>query len=233
MAFWSGVWVSVFLIAIVAVGSLLSPNAAERRSVSAIAIGSDSAVATQPLEGRGKVPLWLFGAIAITCGAGSVLVSRQLNASQAQPTPYAVARPARRKAAKSAKKQIPQPATRTAPRSTQPVVRKQVTKAPRPSSRRQAAQHRRQPRRLQPYSPLEPLFTRTPPGQPIPPAIPATIPVAAPIAQSQASLKPARSIPQVPVTVVPADQVHPLDWGEARLADAVDLRRKKSLQSWL
>ena len=98
MAFWSGVWLSVFLVGVVAVGSLISPNAAERRSVSAVAVGSDSAVATQPLDTKGKVPVWLFGAIAITCTAGSILVSRQLNPAAVAARP--LSRTTRRKLAK-------------------------------------------------------------------------------------------------------------------------------------
>lgn len=89
MAFWGSVWVSVVLVALVAVGSLLSPSAAERRSVSAIALGSDSGVVTQPAENRGKMPLWVFGAIVFSCTAGSIFVSRQLQATTAPLPPTA------------------------------------------------------------------------------------------------------------------------------------------------
>jgi hypothetical protein len=36
-----------------------------------------------------------------------------------------------------------------------------------------------------------------------------------------------------PVTVVPEAESHPLDWGLASLADALDLRQQRSLDSWL
>lgn len=238
LAFWSGVWVSVFLVAVVAVGSLLSPNASERRSVSAIALGSDSGVATQPLENRGKVPFWMFGAIAVTCTAGSILVSRQL------------------------KPDAPSGAAAT-PRQVRPKRPVAVSRSRRP---RQSKPVARQPQRLQPYSPTEPLFQTSNPIQSMSPVSPERQPVVSaanrptgvpsfvvktakksapsgdqssvsrtasqPGAHSHSRL--AHSLPtKVPVTVVPQDQVHPLDWTQPRLADAVDLRKRKSVQSFL
>lgn len=144
MAFWSGIWVSTFLIGVVAFGSLLSPSASERRSVSAIALGSDSGVATQPLENQRKVPLWMFGAIAVTCTAGSLLVSRQLKPSAVAPVPR-----------RRVKKRRPA-ATRVPAATSRPMTQRRKPKPP---------TGRRQPQRLQPYSPSEPLLVA-----PLPPA---------------------------------------------------------------
>lgn len=247
LAFWSGVWVSVFLVAIVAVGSLISPNAAERRSVSAIAVGSDSVVATQPLDKKGQVPFWLFGAIAITCTAGSLLVSRQLNSKTLLPRK---ARVRRRKVQKP-------------PTLSSPAIAKQPSAKPK-RQRRKAVKH---PQRLKTYSPSEALFGK-PQGQPQVPqrtastqvnlpgndprqlSVPsftvnrgapsqrASVNTPGPNKQRSTVEMPslsnkAQPIAKVPVTVVPEDQVHPLDWNAPRLADAVDLRRRKSIKTWM
>jgi hypothetical protein len=37
----------------------------------------------------------------------------------------------------------------------------------------------------------------------------------------------------VPVTVLPPDQSHPLDWDEPSLADSLDIRQKRPLSHWL
>lgn len=240
MAFWSGVWVSVFLVAMVAVGSLISPNAAERRSVSAIAIGSDSVVATQPLNKKDQVPLWLFGAIAITCTAGSFLVSRQLSSKT----------PLLRKT--TLRRRRPQKSL------TSPQPTKHLSTKPR-QPRRKATNH---PQRLKPYSPSEPLFNRpqaqaVSPTQIYPPVAeprPLSVPSftvnrvktqqhqgskaqtqqrrALEVEMPELSKKP-RSTANVPVTVVPEEHIHPLDWQAPRLADAVDLRRRKSINTWM
>jgi hypothetical protein len=42
-----------------------------------------------------------------------------------------------------------------------------------------------------------------------------------------------KPITPVPVTIVPAKENHPLDWGEASLADTLDIRKQRSLSSWM
>lgn len=39
--------------------------------------------------------------------------------------------------------------------------------------------------------------------------------------------------PRVIVSVVPAEEIHPLDWQASSLAESVDLRKRHSLSSWL
>lgn len=247
LAFWGGVWVSVFLVAVVAVGSLLSPSASERRSVSAIALGSDSGVATQPLEQRGKVPFWMFGAIALTCTAGSILVSRQLQPDAPQSA--------------SSRPRDAVPRRVTSKSQTVSFRSKQPHRAGRTTDGRQPA---RQPKRLQPYSPTETLFQGTTQAQLVSRQFAeqsvsssATQQVSVlsfvvdprkrgtftdrpsaphPVVSRSSDRQPSRSsssVSKVPVTVVPADQVHPLDWNQPRLADKLDLRKRKSIQSLL
>ncbi len=239
MAFWGGVWVSVFLIAVVAFGSLMSPNAAERRSVSAIAIGSDSVVATQPIEQKGKIPFWLFGAIAVTCTAGSFLISRQLSPASSVPSRPAQAR-TRQQLVRQARPSPVQPPQKQRTQHPLPKQRtKQLQRSPKPL--------KHQPKRLKPYSPQEALFR----GVSSQPYAVSPLPMTAisqkanpsysvPVSVSQSVGKSTptqpgleRSPQQVPVTVVPTDQSHPLDWSEPRLAEAVDLRKRKPIKSWL
>lgn len=313
MAFWGGVWMSVFLVGVVALGSLLSPNAAERRSVSAVAVGSDSAVATQPLDTKGKVPVWLFGAIAITCTAGSILVSRQLNPAAVASRP--LSRTTRRKLAKyrAATQAIAMPPLALAPAPTSPAIANPMPAVPQPGPvapqhpptpttaraakpkaahakpqkakpqkakksqpspaqapaakvpqkrRRWGQRSRPQVKRLQPYAPGE-LFSGGP-GRPaaLRPSTPWVDTVAAPTPPPPVGPEPGRSGPQPamsftlnaakgrsphpqavqlaqphpqptqPVTVVPPEQVHPLDWEEGRLAELMDVRKTRSLQDW-
>jgi len=216
MAFWSGIWVSTFLIGVVAFGSLLSPSASERRSVSAIALGSDSGLATQPLENRGKVPLWMFGAIAVTCTAGSILVSRQLQPGTApKPTP---------RLRRRVKNQRPLASARP------------VTPPAKPTKQRRKAKAK-PPQRLKPYTPGEPLLsTRIPSPASVQPAI-APMPARSHSAGNPSFVVSKRNSrqPAVPVavTIVPTEQAHPLDWNEPRLADDLDLRKQKPIQSLL
>lgn len=84
MVFWSGVWTSIFLVSLVAVGCLLSPSASSNRTASEIAsdANDEPAVETVPSPHReGQAPIWMFGAIALTCTAGSLLVARCLKLS--------------------------------------------------------------------------------------------------------------------------------------------------------
>lgn len=219
MAFWSGIWVSTFLIGVVAFGSLLSPSASERRSVSAIALGSDSGVATQPIENQRKVPLWMFGAIAVTCTAGSILVSRQLKPGATPPAPR-----------RRVKKQRPAAARVPAVKPRQVAQRRR--KPP-------SGQH---PQRLKPYSPSEPLMA-APLFQPLPQATAIAPPpvarqplvtpsfVVARAGQRSRSAIPASQPVRVPV--VPDEQSHLLDGAEPRLVDDLAVRQQQPMQSWL
>lgn len=78
LLFWSGIWVTTLLTAGIAVTGLMDPDlstrnplpsAAEKEAVALRASGS-------PVEGA-MSPVWLFGAIAISCGFGSLLLAQR------------------------------------------------------------------------------------------------------------------------------------------------------------
>lgn len=202
--FWSGLWVSMLLVAMVSVSSLLSPGLVDERAASDAAIGVNSAEATQQLKQRSRVPLWLFGAIALTCTAGSFLVSKQL----ARPQP------------------------RRSPLRNPPSRIQSKSRPPRPP--------RKGRKRLKPYSPAEtpfPLPTYSSAQVQHSTALPVPLQSGQPSGRlrrvspptSKLAVRPTR----VSVTVVPDEENHPLDWKAANLADSVDLRKRRSLSSWL
>lgn len=203
LIFWSGIWVSMLLVAMVSVSSLLSPGLVDERTASEAAFGGNSAEAAQQVKQRSRVPLWLFGAIALTCTAGSFLISKQL----------------------------------ARPQSPRSIVRK-------PASRKQSKSRppRKGRKRLKPYSPADsPLPLPVYPSAQVQPPAPVPAPLqlsgksagrlrrVSPPLTSKLSVRPTK----VSVTVVPDEENHPLDWQAASLVDSVDLRKRRSLSSWL
>lgn len=96
-------WLAVVVISLIAVSGLLSPNLSSNKPPQGTA-----AVRSTPSEAttasQSHVPLWLFGAIALSCAAGSMLISSQAN------------RPPRsRPSAKKPKRLAPYVAPETAP----------------------------------------------------------------------------------------------------------------------
>lgn len=82
VAFWSGVWTSIFLVSLVALGCLLSPSASSNRTPAEIAADAQSDGETvPPQQQEGQIPIGMFGAIVLTCAAGSLLVARYLKLS--------------------------------------------------------------------------------------------------------------------------------------------------------
>ncbi|MBD2119668.1 hypothetical protein H6F68_01905 [Trichocoleus sp. FACHB-262] len=61
----------------------------------------------------------------------------------------------------------------------------------------------------------------------------ATVLHAEPVRMSQRGYSPSPVIIEPVVTVVPENESHPLDWGEASLAEMMDLRKQKPLSSLL
>jgi hypothetical protein len=167
---WGGILASILLIILIATTSLLSPIASNERSVSGVALGS-STTQTAPTKHRNRIPLWLFGAIALTCTAGSIVVSKHL-----APVERTYRRP-KRMAPQAAKR-------RAAKRSRAPIA---------PPSRQSCRQTSRPP------------MAKSLPPQAV----------------------------KVPITVVPSEANHPLDWQDESLADVMDLRRQRSLSSWM
>jgi len=203
---WGSVWVSMLVVGLVALNGLLSPGSSNGSRSTGAALSSGAASMPSDPNG-GRIPLWLFGAIALSCTAGSVLVSRQL----ARPAPFS-----------RTSKPFPKP---TLP-----------TPAPPPS------QKETKPRRLSSYVATEfpfpysqPLLSRASTAQThrsttvTPPK-----PHKAPSAKLPDTARPiAQTSSEVPVAVVPSDENHPLDWGNASLADKLDIRKQRSVSSWL
>lgn len=187
-----GAWALAMVVALVAIGGLLSPNLSNGHQPAGATIHARVAEAAQNSKRQSGIPFWLFGAIALSCAAGSVLISRQ-----------ATRPPRPRKSAKL--------------KRLQPHSKESFALVPRP----------------QPATDYVPL--------PAPQPQTGSNPLPAPLASSTTvvqsvhprSQRLVQRSPDVPVTVVPSEESHPLDWGNASLADTLDLRKQRSLSSWL
>jgi hypothetical protein len=155
---------------------------------------------TQPQPQSPQMPevdsnLWLFGAVALGCAAGSVLISRRIERLASQP--QASQPKVKQRVVASRSSAIPQTQTSTATRRpSAPPRRKKAV----------AAKKRR--------------------------GTPTTVLQTEPVRMQQAAYTPSGVIEPV-VTVVPENESHPLDWGEASLAEMMDLRKQKPLSSLL
>lgn len=156
--------------------------------------------------------IWVLGSVVGLCALGSLAISR---IAQAPPRP-------RR------------------PPSKLPVPKRRPPRA--------SAEHPKpKPQRLAPFSPTrdsllvspsqrfvsqddrpQPLATgpQASPGSP-----PASKPLPQPLAQSKSSPEPVPAAENI--AIVPADESHPLDWGEASVAHTLDLRQRRSLSSFM
>lgn len=201
LLFWGGLWASLCLVGLVSLSSILSPGSPGRMA-SGAALGSSSNKTVHEVKQKSRVPIWLFGAIALTCTAGSIVVSKQLGRPQTS----------------ASRRQTP-------------------AKVPVKLSTTAHSPHRRKaPQRLKPYAPTEtplPPATRRPVPAPKPVSTAAIVPTSRMQQPYPAPQKPQPQPQQVAATIVPADENHPLDWGTASLADAVDLRKRRSLSSWM
>jgi hypothetical protein len=223
LMFWGGLWLVMVLVVAGAVSSLLSPGWGENQSAHTIAnrrnrttetqtvpeVAPPQIVATNALPKaspatatQSETPqyslAWWFGAIFMSCVAGSIVLNQLLQ------------RP------------------RTMHRKVKPTTHRVIP--------------RNQPSPKSPELPIliNPVPTVAAPGIPIATKTPPPKPmkqrsmryrnrrVAPPIK----TVVPAR--PQkVTVSVVPAEERHPLDWQTSSLAESVDLRKRHSLSSWL
>lgn len=71
-------WIVVAVIALTAVSGLLSPNASNGKRPPGTAVIRETTETAQR-NSPTRLPLWLFGAIALSCAAGSILISKQAN----------------------------------------------------------------------------------------------------------------------------------------------------------
>ena len=212
---------------VIAVSSLMNPNAEPEP----IAGTPQSSASTQPAKPRpatilaprsaplsnrrsapnsGKLPLWLFGAIAAGCMASCFVLARQMQPIEGEIVEGEVTE-----------------FEGTEFEGTEfEGTEFEETTAALPSflaSWQSAIEFSNQPfKRLKPYESSEALVFATPEiqsarSQPIQPLTPDWVDAA------NYPLEP------VPVTVVAPEESEPIDWGEARLADVMDLRRRYPL----
>jgi len=246
--FWGGLWCALVLIAFSSLGSLLSPNWVEGQAPNqpgqpptAQTLPSPAQTATNNALQRNvtsggnnqtTLPLWWFLAIPLSCIAGSFVLTQALK------RPHKLRRRVK---------------VKTAP------VAKQAKPAIAPATQLAQGQHYQQlpPVPAVAYADLPMVVNGYPGG--VMPAAPAPVrrarpkkvvrkPVAAKQAAPKKSPPPAKrkasrpvgpakqakaSAKRVSVSVVPTGEVHPLDWQGASLADSVDLRKQRSVSSWL
>jgi len=239
----SGAWVSVILIGCVALLSLFSPTSFTGSKISGAAIRTNPTARIQTNQQRDRIPLWLFGAIAITCTAGSILVSKQLTRSESLSSKQAKWA---RRAKRNRKRLSPHLAGQRSLLSAQhqPSASNSAL-VPQQAQSAVAIASVSLPETLPRSMPLS--YTLAKSGAVLPhdtASVPQELPSLPPMVVPKPSLRsPAPPSPQtppssraavdVPETVVPADENHPLDWGEASLADTLDLRKRYSLSSWM
>ncbi|XGV95758.1 MAG: hypothetical protein ACAF41_23830 [Leptolyngbya sp. BL-A-14] len=186
-------WVVVVVVALTALSGLLSPDLSTNQPSRTASI---RATPTAPVSGQSRLPLWLFGAIALSCVAGSMLLSAQAN------------RPPRPRKSVRPKRLISHRAPETTALSfsdsenlpSQPILDAPgVAMAPHPPQPNLAA-----------------------------------TPFMAPATLMQLAQH-ARSVEQPTggATAIPPENTSPVDWGEASLADKLDIRKQRSISSLL
>ena len=199
-------WIVVLTIAMMAVSGLLSPSASTGNRPSGAVIIRETAE-TARANSQARIPLWLFGAIALSCAGGSMLVAKQAN------------RPPRPRKSAKVKRLTPYAAT--------PASQQAVSPAPQPVfPTPQPPQH---------YPPAIPSFVLNS-GQVQPLSTVGTMPLMPPATLTELAHQEAHAaVGQrgTAVTVVPSEEKHPLDWGEASLADKLDIRKRRSISSLL
>ena len=213
LAVLGGAWVVMVVISLVAVSGLLSPESSNGKRTAETAVVRTMAKVPQRDQSQSRLPLWLFGAIALSCAAGSMLVAKQATRPP---------RPQARSPKLKSKHLTPYPA---------PSVIEETPSAPEPMEPSM-------PSTLHPPVPaptpsfiLEPRRRNQTAG-----ATPSvTLMQLAQMQLNQTKEAPATKQPTVApvkvaaVTVVPPEEKSPLDWGEASLADQLNLRKRRSV----
>lgn len=207
--FWVIIWVAIALPSAFAIDSLLNPNAVEPPTEPAIArnLGIKSSINTvpsiPPSPDSGQFPLWVFGAIAVGCTASCFVLARYIKPITLSTAEIGV------KAGMEADFEAP---IATLKPAFEPRSQPQINSSKQPL------------KRLKPYGLTEALpFTPLERSQPTPLLAAewiTTTPLDSPYTNEAAP---------VLATLILEEETQPLDWGEARLADAMDLRRRYPL----
>jgi hypothetical protein len=222
-------------------------------SISAQVLAKKPTQAIQPLplvsleDKRQSLPIWWFGAIPVSCIVGSVVVLRLLNASHLT----------------HRRKQTSWQSHSTSPRSAlKPVVASRLV-VQHPGQRRSSqssvlpvlpavdlpmvvngygASGVNSPGRSHSRAGDGERAMTSLSDREVPPSKASKISHRSGAKRKREKRQPPRPVAvrpvespveRVQVTVVPREEVHPLDWQATNLLDAVDLRRRRSLASWL
>lgn len=221
--FWSLIWIAIALPSGFAIGSLMNPNA--EMPTGAIAQNSEIKAA-QPMPksvpDAGRPPLWVFGAIALSCTASCFIIAQYIKPVEIQTAESILEGELEETIA------MMQP-TLMQPTLIQPTLI-QLTLEER--SPRQIVGSRQPLDRLQSYESVEALPLMPPERSPQVQTfamewVAATQYLEAPLTTNDLATNDLAE--PVPVTLIPVEDTPPLDWGEARLADVMDLRRRYPL----
>lgn len=203
MIFWGIIWLSIALPSGFAIGSLINPDSENAPTGVAIQnLGSRVKPAAQLATESGQLPRWVFGAVAVSCTASCFILAQHIKPVEADVSEVEI----------SVEALIPLSQHLVQERSQYPInFSKPSLKRLKPYERTEALPFM-QPERSQQIQPLAIEW----------------------VAETQ-QLVDSASLPidgvSEPVlgTMIPTEEPQPLDWGEARLADAMDLRRRYPL----
>jgi hypothetical protein len=207
--FWSLIWIAIALSSGFAVGSLINPNT----EIEPAAIAQSSKIkATQPMPqpvpDAGRLPLWVFGAIALSCTASCFILAQYIKPIEMEPAETSVEG-----------------------EFEETLITMQPTLEER--SQPQIGSFHQPSKRLKSYESIEASpfmqLERSPQVQTF--AVQAfAVEWIAATPYLEAPLPTNDLVKPVPVPLISLEDTPPLDWGEARLADAMDLRRRYPLQ---
>lgn len=125
--FWGGLWAIVFLVGITALANLLNPAASKDPQFAQTKVRSSTTTTIQPATtqstgGQGQLPVWLFGAIILSCSASSLILARHLapvsahrHRSRQRPKPRPAQTPTRKPQPPLLSRPVTYPPSRPAP----------------------------------------------------------------------------------------------------------------------
>lgn len=201
--FWTGSWLSMVLVSWLAIAALTYTNPAPleiAESPQPEAVAPSPEAEPQFRPSRPTNSLGLLAAVAVSCAATTALLAHQLR--PVKPAP------------KRAIKRIPE--SKVVTRST--AIRTERTPR-KPVQTINASELGNVDRASKPAA-----STPKPPKVPVAAAQPAA---KTPIRTAKPPIS--KPVSQPKVTVIPVEESHPLDWGDANLADMMDIRRRESI----
>ncbi|MEX0268654.1 hypothetical protein AB3R30_05910 [Leptolyngbyaceae cyanobacterium UHCC 1019] len=220
--FWSLIWIAIALPSGFAIGSLMNPNA--EMPTGAIAQDSEIKAAQpmpKPVPDAGRPPLWVFGAIALSCTASCFVLAQYIKPIEIQTSESVL------------EGEFEETIAMMQPNFTQPTLIQPTLEERSPRQIVGSRQPSKQPlKQLQSYESVEVLPFMSPERSPhVQPFAMEWVAATQYLETSLATndLATNNLTEPVPVTLTPLEDTPPLDWGEARLADVMDLRRRYPL----